>query len=50
MRKHVIAAATATMFCIAAIGAASSGGRDRDKDIPDQLGKPAANSSAGVGR
>jgi hypothetical protein len=49
MRKHVIAAATATMFCIAAIGAAVAA-RDRDKDIPDQLGKPAANSSAGVGR
>ena len=28
----------------------SSGGRDRDKDIPDQLGKPAANSSASMGR
>ena len=25
----------------------SSGGRDRDQDIPDQLGPPAADSSAG---
>jgi hypothetical protein len=42
MRKQVIAAATATMFCIAT-GAIVAGtgdpvaARDRDKDIPDQF-------------
>ena len=49
MRKHVIAAATATMFCIAAIGAAVAA-ETGTKTFPTSSGKPAANPSAGVGR
>ena len=55
MRKHVIAAATATMFAIAT-GAIVAGTGDAvaaetgTKTFPDQFGKPAANPSAGVGR
>ena len=57
MRKHVIAAAMMFGIATMATGAIVAGtgeavaAETRDKEtIADQFGKPAANSSAGVGR
>ena len=48
MRKHVIAAATATMFCIAAIGAAVAA-ETGTKTFPTSSVNP-PDSSASMGR